>query len=259
MRMLIDTETRSVTLTGADGDDDTIDLYSPEAFALLNELWVKVGWSLRYPYRYTWLGRPIIQLPDDVMVVQETITRVQPTLVVETGVAHGGSLVLSASVMHSLGRPGRVIGIDVEIREHNRVAIESHPLADRITLVEGDSSAPSVVDSVAAMVRDDDVVLVILDSDHSRAHVLAELEAYAPLVTPGSYALVADGAMEILHDVPRGEAAWRDDNPAAAVRTFLASHPEFTLEEPGYLFDETPAGVARATHWRGGFLRRREA
>ncbi len=259
MRLQIDTDTSTLTLTDESGTISEIDLYSTRGFALLTELWVKLGWNAKYPYRFTWLGRPIIQLPDDIVLVQEVLTRVRPTLVIETGIAHGGSLVLTASIMHSLGLPGRVVGIDIEIRPHNRTAIEAHPLANMITLVEGDSVSSGVVRQVHQLVRDGDAVLVILDAAHSRAHVRAELDAYAPLVTPGSYVLVADGVMEILHDVPRGEAGWQGDNPAAAARDFLRSHPEFELEDPPQpMFDEALPGLARATHWQGGFLRRRD-
>src|SRR5262249_2601890 len=156
--------------------------------------WLNVGWTQRYSYSFTWLGRPLIQLPEDVLRIQEVIHRVKPDVIVETGVAHGGSLILYASLCKAMDR-GRVIGIDIEIRPHNRSAIEAHPLAHYITLIEGSSTDASVVGRVKSLIKPSETVLVILDSNHTRGHVLAELEAYAPIVTPNSYIVATDGIM----------------------------------------------------------------
>lgn len=255
MRLSIDTDAMTLEV-GSDDSSTGLDLYSPDAFAILRDLWVKVGWHLKYSYLFTWMGRPIIQLPEDILVIQELIYRLQPDVIIETGVAHGGSLVFYASLCELMGR-GRVLGIDIEIREHNREAIESHALFKRITLIEGSSTDHIVVDRVARQIGSHDSVMVILDSNHEKGHVLEELDAYAPLVTEGSYIVVCDGVMELVHDVPRGSATWLNDNPKAAAADFLSAHPEFALDDPPRpIFDES-LGVQRATHWPGAFLRRK--
>jgi cephalosporin hydroxylase len=201
------------------------------------------------------MGRPIIQLPEDMVRAQEVIHAVRPTAIVETGVAHGGSLVFSASLLRAMGIDGRVIGVDIEIRPHNREAIEAHPLSPMIALVEGSSVEPGTVARVRAQLRPDDRVLVFLDSNHTRAHVAAELEAYAPMVSIGSYLVATDGIMEDLADVPRGEPGWRRDNPKVAAAEFAGRHPEFALEDPAFPFNEGSVRF-RVTHWPGAWLRR---
>jgi cephalosporin hydroxylase len=255
MRIIIDTDTARLTVDGTDGS--SLPLYSDGAFEILSRLWTKVGWNQKHSYAFSWLGRPIIQLPSDMVRVQEVIHRTQPDVIVETGVAHGGSLIFYASVCKALGR-GRVVGVDVAIRPTNRAAIEQHPLGALVTLVEGDSTSAEVVGRVRALVRPGERVLVLLDSDHSRRHVARELEAYHGLVTPGSYIVATDGIMRDLHDTPRGAPGWRTDNPATAAEEFATRHPEFVLESPAPPFDERSAPV-EVTHWPDGWLRRREA
>ncbi|NJM55500.1 MAG: hypothetical protein HC841_05945 [Verrucomicrobiae bacterium] len=143
MKILIDTDQKTLVCESADGREE-LSLYSDRAFDLIAEQWVKVGWNQRYSYTFTWFGRPIIQLPEDMIRTQEVIHRVQPDVILETGVAHGGSLIFYASLCKALGK-GRVIGVDIEIRPQNRRAIESHPLGSLITLVEGSSTAPATV------------------------------------------------------------------------------------------------------------------
>jgi len=237
-----------------DGQERDVSLYSADAFAVLSRLWVNVGWALRYPYGFTWMGRPIIQLPEDLVRIHETIYRVRPDVVIETGVAHGGSLVFYASLFRALGR-GRVIGVDVEIRPKNRAAIESHELSDLITLIEGSSVDPAVVAKVQSHIRPEERVLVILDSNHSKVHVAGELEAYSPFVSVDSYIVATDGIMADLHDVPRGMATWKDDNPQAAARDFAKSHTNFSLESPPFVFSEALTSQ-QVTHWPGAYLRR---
>jgi cephalosporin hydroxylase len=154
-------------------------------------------------------------------------------------VAHGGSLVFSASLMKAMGKGRRVVGVDIEIRAHNRKAIETHELAPMIRLIEGNSVAPEIVRQAAGEIRPGDAVLVILDSDHSREHVAAELEAYHALVTPGSYIVATDGIQRDVHDVPRGTPGWITDNPAQAAEDFAARHPDFVLEAPAWRFNES--------------------
>lgn len=253
MRLTIDTDARELTMEEG-GLTQSLPLYSRQAFELISRQWVRVGWNERYPYTFSWLGRPVIQLPEDLMRIQEVLATVRPDVVVETGVAHGGSLIFYASVLQALGN-GRVLGIDIEIRPANRAAIEGHALASRISLIEGSSIAPEVLAEVRAQIAPGETVLVLLDSDHSRAHVAAELESYAPLVTTGSYLVATDGIMEELHDAPRGAAQWRHDNPSAAARAFAAAHPDFVLEQPAWLFNESSLS-ANVTHWPDGWLRR---
>jgi cephalosporin hydroxylase len=230
------------------GECSTVDLYSREGLDMLSNLWVKVAAEHRLPYEPTWLGRPIIQFATDVVAIQELLWKVQPDVVIETGVAHGGSLILSASVLELLGK-GKVIGIDIEIRPNNRAAIEAHPLKRRIELVEGSSIAPDTVAAVRKLTGDAKVVLVIFDSNHSYAHVLQELELYAPLVTAGSYLVAHDGAQAWVADIPSAKSAWKDDGgPLDAIHEFLATHKEFRID-PFY----TRFGITSSPD---GYLRR---
>jgi cephalosporin hydroxylase len=231
-----------------------VSIYSEEGFNLLTRLWVKSGWNLRYSYSFTWMGRPIIQLPEDVLVVQELIFMLQPNIIIETGVAHGGSLILYASLCKALEK-GRVIGVDIEIRPHNRKAIEEHPLFPWITLIEGDSVAPEIVGQVRALIRPEDNVLVLLDSNHSKSHVLAELKAYAPFVTVGSYIVATDGIMQEIADTPHGQPTWEWDNPQTAAKEFVSQNPSFVIERPPLLFNESTTSI-RPTYWPNGFLKR---
>ena len=162
MKLIIDTIERTLTIGESELYRD-IDLYSQEAFELLSSQWLKMGWNQKYPYTFSWMGRPVIQLPEDMIRLQEVLYQVQPDVIIETGVAHGGSLIFYASLCKAMER-GRVIGIDIEIRPHNRQAIEAHPLSSYITLLEGDSAGLEVVEQVKGMVKPGESVLVILDS-----------------------------------------------------------------------------------------------
>lgn len=254
MKLILDTEAQTVTRIIAD-DTQTAPFWSRQAFEWVSREWVRLGWNQKYPYTFSWLGRPIIQLPEDIIRIQEVIHRVQPDVIIETGVAHGGSLVLYASLCKVIGK-GRVVGIDIEIRPHNRKAIVEHPLANFITLIEGSSTAPETVESVRSLVRPGERVLVLLDSNHSYAHVAAELDAYAPLVTPDSYLVATDGIMYDLADAPRGRPEWTDDHPMRAAEDFSRSHPEFELQQPPWPFNESEL-QHNITHWPGAWLRRR--
>ncbi len=253
MRITIDTEQRTLACESAAGREE-LPLYSDRAFEILSDEWVKLGWNQRYSYTFSWMGRPMIQLPEDVIRIQEVIWRVQPDVILETGVAHGGSLIFYASLCKAIGR-GRVIGIDIEIRPHNRAAIEAHPLASYITLIEGSSTAPDVVARAKSLVKPGERVLILLDSCHTKAHVRAELEAYASLVSPGSYIVATDGSMKDLHDTPRGQPEWTWDHPVAAAQEFAAAHPEFVPEQPQWPFNESRLSK-NITHWPEAYLRR---
>lgn len=205
------------------------------------------GGEYSYSYNFTWLGRPVIQYPQDMVGLQELVWSVRPDLIIETGIAHGGSLILSASLLAMLDycdaadsgtildpiRPRRkVIGLDIDIREHNRCAIEAHPLAHHIEMIQGSSIAPEVVAEVRKRAAGFSRILVCLDSNHTHEHVLAELEAYAPLVSKDSYCVVFD---TIIEDLPAGyftDRSWdKGNNPKTAVREFLATHPQFVVDK----------------------------
>lgn len=206
----------------------SIPLADPEAFEIVSRHWIRATWDAKYVYSFAWLGRPVIQLPDDLVRIQELIFEVKPDVIIETGIAHGGSLVFHASLLKAMGK-GRVIGIDIDIRAHNRRAIEEHFLADLITLVEADSVAPATIETVRSLVEPSETVLVILDSLHTKAHVLRELELYGPLVSPGSYILATDGVMEIVAGGPRTGDDWPWNNPRQAALDFVRDNAEFEL------------------------------
>lgn len=184
----------------------------------------------RYSYNFTWLGRPIIQLPQDIVAMQELIWRVRPELIIETGVAHGGSLVFYASLLELLGA-GEVLGIDIDIRPQNRREIERHPLAKRITLLEGSSISPEIVASARTAAQGKERVLVVLDSNHTHEHVLSEARGYSPFVTKGSYLVVFDTVIEDLPASCFPDRPWRPgNNPKTAVRQFLAENDRFVID-----------------------------
>jgi cephalosporin hydroxylase len=193
--------------------------------------WVVDSSRHKYTYNFRWLGRPVIQFPQDLLALQEIIWDYRPDLVIETGVAHGGSLVFHASMLELLGGNGRVIGVDVEIRPHNRKAIETHPLYKRIDLVEGSSIDPRTVAQVADLAAGRSRVLVVLDSNHTHEHVLAELRLYSPFVRTGGYVVVFD---TIIEDVPAELHAQRPwgpgNNPKTAVHAFLAESGRFVVD-----------------------------
>lgn len=235
---------------------------------LLNSLaqqWVFESMKRKYLYNFDWMGRPIIQYPQDMVGIQEIIWRVRPTLIIETGIAHGGSLILSASMLALLdyceavesGTPidpsnskRKVVGIDIEIRQHNRAAIEGHPMGSKIEMIEGSSTDQGVVNQVVKIAKDHSSVLLLLDSNHTHEHVLGELAAYANLVSVGSYCVVFDTFVE---DMPAGYFAdrpWdKGNSPRTAVVEFLKLHPQFEV-------DESIQNKLLITVAPGGFLKR---
>lgn len=217
---------------------------------VLNSLahdWVFESMKRKYLYNFDWLGRPIIQYPQDMVAIQEIIWQVRPTLIIETGIAHGGSLILSASMLALLDyceavesglaiypseSKRKVVGVDIEIREHNRSAIERHPMSSKIEMIEGSSTDQRIINQVAKLAKDHSSVLVLLDSNHTHDHVFCELEAFANLVSVGSYCVVFDTFVE---DMPTGYFAdrhWdKGNSPRTAVDQFLKIHPEFEVDE----------------------------
>lgn len=253
MRLTLDTDANELRLEKDDGTE-TMPLYSKRAFELLSDQWSKVGWNQKYTYTFTWMGIPIVQLPEDMIRLQEVLWRVQPDVIIECGVAHGGGLIYYASLCKAMEK-GRVIGVEVEFRGDHKQQIEEHLLGSLITLVEGSSTDPATVEKVRGMVRSGESVMVILDSNHTKQHVADELEAYCDMVTPGSYIVATDGSMEFLHDVPRAKPGWKDDNPAVAAREFQVRHPEFAFDPPKAVFNESELTEA-ITHWPDAWLKR---
>jgi cephalosporin hydroxylase len=253
MNCTIDTAS-AVIVVEQDGDVANVPLYSTEGFELLSELWLKVGWNEKYSYTFTWMGIPVIQVPEDLVRIQEVIFSVQPDVIVETGVAHGGSLIYYASLLTTLGK-GRVVGVDIDIRPHNRTAIEQHWLSDLITLIEGSSIDEKIVARVREETASAQTTLVILDSSHTREHVLTELEAYSEFVSVGSYIVAMDGIMAAVADTPRGDATWSDDNPTSAVEEFVSRHPQFVIQPPSWRFNESDLRT-NITYAPNGYVRR---
>ncbi len=247
---------REKTISGYEQDN---------AFAELSNDWLRESMQRRYVYHFDWLGRPVIQYPQDMVALQEIIWSTRPDLIIETGIAHGGSLVLSASMLAMLdytdaateggvidpAHPKRkVLGIDIDIRAHNRAALKAHPMASRIDLVQGSSLDDTVVDQARAAAGKAQRVMVCLDSMHTHEHVVAELDAYATLVSPGCYCIVFDSFVE---DMPQGffkDRPWDvGNNPKTAVHAWLPDHPEFQI-------DRDMATKLQITAAPDGFLRR---
>ncbi|MCR4346779.1 MAG: cephalosporin hydroxylase family protein [Sulfuricaulis sp.] len=186
----------------------------------------------RYSYHFSWLGRPIIQYPEDIIAIQEIIWNTKPDLIVETGVAHGGSIIFHASMLELLGGNGIVVGIDIDIRKHNRNELEKHPLSKRVTLIEGSSIDTSVVSQVRQLAQGRKRIMVLLDSNHTHEHVLQELKLYSPLVASGNYLIVLDTVIE---DLPKSlfpDRPWdRNDNPKTAVHEFLKLSDRFIIDK----------------------------
>jgi cephalosporin hydroxylase len=193
--------------------------------------WITEVSRYKYSYNFCWMGRPIIQFPQDMIAMQEIIWQVKPQLIIETGIAHGGSLVFYASLLELLGGTGQVLGIDIDIREHNRVEIEKHSMAKRIKMIQGSSVDEKVVAEVRSFVKGKSAVIVVLDSNHTHEHVLAELEAYSPLVTKDSYLVVFDTIVEDMPEDFFQDRPWsKTNNPKTAVWEFLKKNNRFEID-----------------------------
>jgi len=213
----------------------------------LSRIWIREIIPYKYAYNFRWLGQPIMQTPQDIVAWQELIWQIKPDLIIETGIAHGGSLILSASILTMLDMEDAlnqtvpfdprkshrtVLGIDIDIREHNRIAIEKHPMAGRIQMIQGSSVDKSIVDHVHEIAKDHSKILICFDSNHTHEHVLAELEAYAPIVSVGSYCVVFDTGIEDLPDHLCSDRPWgKGNNPKTAVWEFLKNHDEFEIDK----------------------------
>ncbi len=217
----------------AESDEYALQMGRDNALFEMSKNLVVAADKYKYSYLWTWLGVPIIQMPADIVAMQEVVWRSKPDVIVETGVARGGSLIFFASLLKLIGN-GKVVGVDIDIRAHNRDTIVSHPMAERISLVEGSSIADNTLERVRSMIPEGASVMVVLDSDHSRDHVLAELRAYAPLVTPGQYLIVADTILGFLSrdETPtaRSKIWHQGDEPLAALRQFMDESDDFELD-----------------------------
>jgi cephalosporin hydroxylase len=226
---------------------ETVIQGADEAVREATREWINNANRLKYSYHFEWQGRPIIQYPQDMVAMQELIWEIKPDLIIETGVAHGGSLIFSASMLALLDiadaieagttlnpeqSKRKVLGIDIDIRSHNRAAIEAHPMSSRIQMIQGSSIAPNIIDQVQNIAKDYHRILVLLDSNHTHEHVLAELEAYAPLTSIGSYCVVFDTVIEDMPKEMFPDRPWGPgDNPKTAVREYLKTHPEFEIDK----------------------------
>jgi cephalosporin hydroxylase len=218
-----------------------------EEWITLSQKWLIHSFNKKYMYNFDWLGRPIIQAPIDIVAMQELIWKVKPDLIIETGIAHGGSLIMSASMLALLDMceaiesgtvldpnksKRKVLGLDIDIRQHNRIAIEAHPMSSRIQMIQGSSIAPKLIKQVKAVAKNYQRVLVCLDSNHAHDHVLAELEAYAPLTSVGSYCVVFDTIIEDMPKAMFSDRPWAPgDNPKTAVREYLKTNPDFEIDK----------------------------
>ena len=203
-------------------------------FKNLTKSWFKSSEKFQYSYHFSWMGRPIIQYPQDIIALQEIIWKIKPDLIIETGIARGGSLIFSASMLHLIGN-GNVIGIDIDIRKHNRIEIEKHPMFKRIKMIEGSSIDEKIAKQVYRLAKNKKRILVILDSNHSHSHVLKELELYSPLVRKNSYLVVFDTVIEDISTpatLSHKNRPWgKGDNPKTAVKTFLKNNKRFVIDD----------------------------
>ena len=243
--------TRSIILTD---ENEEIPLDNPKAFKILSEAWLRAGWDNKYVYSFSWLGRPIIQLPEDLIRIQELIFEIKPDVIIETGIAHGGSLIFYAHLLSVIGK-GKVIGIDIDIREHNRVEIEKHKLYSFIKLIEGSSIALETINQIKPLISPKAKVLVILDSNHSKEHVAKELELYSKFVSKDSYIIACDGIMQNLGGAPRSEDDWDWNNPISAINDFVSDNKDFAIIEPKFPFNEGKI-KERVTYWPNAYIKR---
>ena len=194
--------------------------------------WMLHADRYKYTYNYAWLGRPIIKYPNDIVLMQEIIWDIKPDLIVETGIAHGGSIIFSASMLELIGGDGQVVAVDIDIRQHHRKEIEKHPMYKRITMFEGSSISEEIVNKVRGISKTKKRVMVFLDSNHTHRHVLKELELYAPLVTVGSYLVLPDTFIEYFPKAYYSNRPWDvGNNPMTALREFLSKNSNFAVDK----------------------------
>ncbi len=250
MKILIDTKKNTLKI-----NNKSINIYSKKSFEYISELWVKLGWNQKYSYTFTWLGRPIIQIPEDIVRLQELIFQIKPNKIIETGIAHGGTAILFASILDQIKNKGKVFAIDIKIRNKNLKAIKNHSLSKYIKLYEGSSVDSRIFKKVKKQIKANDKVFVFLDSNHTFDHVYNELKLYSQIVSKNSYIVACDGVMNLVNDTPRGKRNWITDNPIKAIKKFLINNDNFILSEPNWLFNESKLNK-RITHSPMCFLKK---
>lgn len=214
-----------------DCDNEMVSMSCDDKLKELSIEWMASTAKHKYTYHFSWMGRPVIQYPQDLVALQEIIWKIRPDVIIETGIAHGGSLIFYASMLELINQ-GEVIGVDLDIRKHNRLEIEKHPMFKRITLLEGSSTDTKIVQEVKHLCKSKKSIMVVLDSDHTHSHVLEELEHYSPLVTQGSYLVVMDTGIEDMPDQLYAERPWgKGNNPKTAVREFLGKTDRFIIDK----------------------------
>ena len=226
---------------------------SPEAFSRISDIWLRIGWDTKYVYSFTWLGRPIIQLPEDLIRLQELIFIHKPKNIIETGIAHGGGLIFYSSILKLIQKEFRVIGVDIEIRPKNKEALKKHFLYETLTLIEGDSTSKSVFKKIKKNIIPNEKSFIILDSNHTKEHVLKELQLYSEIMSKGSIFVVADGIMSNVVGAPRTKEDWIWNNPLMAIEEFLRDDNSFKCLEFKFPFNEGTVN-SRVTYWPNAFL-----
>ena len=229
---------------------------SKKAFELISNLWLRSGWDAKYVYSFSWLGRPIIQLPDDLLRIQEIIFKTKPTIIVETGIAHGGGLIFYASLLKNMMKKFKVIGIDTDIRKHNKRAIKEHIMFKNIKMYEGSSTDIKIFSKVKRNISKKDKVLVILDSNHSTEHVFAELNLYSELVTKNSYIVACDGIQKAMYKAARSKHDWYTNNPLTAIKKFLKVNKRFKVLKNSFIFNESKIEKNYVTYWPNAYLKK---
>lgn len=211
--------------------------------------WVNKSIEARYSYNFKWMGRPIIQLPQDIIAMQELIWEIKPDLIVETGIAHGGSIIFHASMLELIGNNGEVVGVDIDIREHNKKEIEAHSMYKRISLIQGSSIAEDIFSQVLEHTKGKSKIMVVLDSNHTGTHVLKELEMYSKLVTKDSYLIILDTIIEDMDQSLLGDRPWKKgDNPKTAIYEFLKTNDRFEIDtriDDKILLSHGPSGYLK--------------
>lgn len=252
--LVINTDENIIVCKDKEGRETSVPIYSQEGFKLISSIWLKQEWNQLHWQSFSWFGFQIWQFPEDLLRLHEVIVTLEPDVIIETGVSKGGSSIFFASMCRLLGK-GRVISIDIQIPAAVRQAIEQSSFSDLITLIEGDSTSADVVEAARQKVRKNEKVFVFLDSNHSKAHVLRELNAYSCMVTTGSYIVAADGVMRSLANTPCGRKEWAEDNPVAAAHEFVAKHPEFEIKRPVTLYGNQYV-VDELTFWPDAWIKR---
>jgi len=254
-KLVVDYDLGEISCNGA-----SYDLKSSDAFELISDAYLKIGWQNKHVYSFTWFGRPIIQFPEDLIRVQELIYDIKPDFIIETGIAHGGSLIYYASLCKALGK-GRVIGVDIDIRKNNRDAMEKHELYDYITMYEGSSVDESIIKEMEEQIKSSGIespkILVLLDACHTKAHTLKELELYSRFVSIGSYIIATDGGvMQRVSDLKnaiKADPDWATNNPKVAAEEFVSSNKNFAIVEPKFKFNEGTVSKW-FSYWQGGII-----